>query len=294
MALLALLAESPTLYWTLAILVGLVLGSFLNVLILRLPAKLDTEWQGMCDERLGKRVEHEPRTWFGLRYLIDPPSTCGHCGHAIRAWENIPIVSYLCLRGRCSACGSTIGLRYPIVELVTAVLTLITASQFAPGVAVLGAMLFTWALIALSVIDIDHKQLPDQITLPLIWIGLLFNLDATYATLSDGVIGAVAGYGFLWFVYHVFVLLTGKEGMGYGDFKLFAVFGAWLGWQVLPQILLVASVVGALVGIGLIVLRGRDRQLPIPFGPYLAVAGWIALLWGDQINASYLKISGLA
>ena len=202
-------------------------------------------------------------------------------------------MSYLLLRGRCSACGNAIGMRYPVVEFVTAALTLITAAQFAPGAAVLGALLLTWALIALSVIDIDHKQLPDQLTLPLIWVGLLFNLDATYATLSDAVIGAVAGYGFLWFVYHVFVIITGKEGMGYGDFKLFAVFGAWLGWQALPQILLVASLVGALVGISLIFLRGRDRQLPIPFGPYLAVAGWIALLWGDQINATYLQASGL-
>lgn len=288
-----LLTESPALYWTLAILIGLALGSFLNVLILRLPAKLDADWQAMCDERLGKATDYEPRTWFGLRYLIDPPSTCGHCGHAIRAWENIPIISYLLLRGRCSACGNAIGVRYPLVEFITAVLTLIIAQQFAPGPAALGAMLLTWALVALSVIDIDHKQLPDQITLPLIWVGLLFNLEATYATPNDAIIGAVAGYGFLWFVYHVFVLVTGKEGMGYGDFKLFAVFGAWLGWQVLPQILLVASVTGALVGIGLIALRGRDRQLPIPFGPYLAVAGWIALIWGDQINTAYLKASGL-
>jgi leader peptidase (prepilin peptidase)/N-methyltransferase len=288
-----LLQESPALYLGLALLLGLVVGSFLNVLILRLPARMQAEWATHCEELAGKTVEHDPRTWFGLRFLITPPSTCPSCGHSIRAWENIPVLSYLLLKGRCSACQTPIGRRYPAVELATGILTLVTASQFAPGVAAAGALVLTWGLIALSVIDIDHQQLPDQLTLPLLWLGLLFNLGGVYTDLTSAVLGAVAAYLFLWFVYHLFVSLTGKEGMGYGDFKLFAVFGAWFGWQLLPQILLVASVVGAAVGIGLIVLRGRDRRLPIPFGPYLAVAGWIALLWGDDINRVYLQLSGL-
>ncbi len=288
------LAQAFTLaYQALVLLFGLAIGSFLNVLILRLPARMQSEWQAHCDELAGKPVEHDPRTWFGLRFLITPASTCPSCGHGIRAWENIPVLSYFLLKGRCSACGSRISPRYPIVEGATGVITLITAAQFEPGWALLGALVLTWGLIALSVIDFDHQQLPDQLTLPLLWLGLLCNLGGLYTDLGAAVIGAVAGYLFLWFVYHLFVLLTGKEGMGYGDFKLFAVFGAWLGWQLLPQILLLASVVGALVGIGLIALRGRDRNLPIPFGPYLAVAGWIALLWGERINTVYLNISGL-
>ena len=288
------LEASPLAFWVTAALLGLIVGSFLNVLSLRLPAKMDAEWRAMCEELAGKEPEPPVKTWFGLRYLIEPPSTCRQCGHRIRAWENIPVLSYLFLRGRCSACGSAIGVRYPVVEAVSGLMTLVVATQFAPDAAFLGAAVFTWTLIALSVIDIDHQQLPDQLTLPLLWLGLLFNLNGVYTDLASAVVGAVAGYAFLWLVFHVFNLLTGKEGMGYGDFKLFAAFGAWFGWQLLPQILLVASLVGAVVGIGLIVLRGRDRQLPIPFGPYLALAGWIALLWGERINDAYLRASGLS
>ncbi len=293
MDLLDLLLANTGLYLAFALILGLLLGSFLNVVILRLPAKMEAEWRVYCDQQAGTATEQDPRTWFGLRFLITPPSSCRACGHRIRAWENIPLLSFALLRGRCSSCQTAIGWRYPAVELTSGVLTLVVATQFAPGSALIGAALMTWVLIALSVIDIDSQQLPDQLTLPLVWVGLLLNTQAVFTDLTSAVVGAAAGYVFLWFVYHVFVSITGKEGMGYGDFKLFAAFGAWFGWQLLPQILLVSSVVGAIVGISLIVFRGRDRQLPIPFGPYLAVAGWIALNWGQEINHAYLGLAGL-
>lgn len=284
---------SPPIYLAFALVLGLILGSFLNVVILRLPAKMETEWRAYCDAQTGSVTEQDPRTWFGLRFLITPPSSCPTCGHRIRAWENIPLLSFILLKGRCSGCSTPIGWRYPAVELTSGVLTMIVATQFEPGLPLFGAVIMTWILIALSVIDIDCQQLPDQLTLPLLWIGLLLNIETVYTDLVSAVIGATAGYLFLWFVYHVFVVVTGKEGMGYGDFKLFAAFGAWFGWQLLPQILLVSSVLGAIVGISLIIFRGRDKQLPIPFGPYLAGAGWIALNWGHDINALYLGLAGI-
>jgi leader peptidase (prepilin peptidase)/N-methyltransferase len=276
-----------------ALLLGLVVGSFLNVLILRLPRRMQAELAGACAEQRGEQFEPVPSRLFGLDYLIDPPSTCPHCGHGIRAWENVPVLSYLFLRGRCSACGTAIGLRYPLVEAVTGLLSLLVVLHFGPTPQALAALVLTWGLVALTVIDLDHQLLPDEITLPLVWLGLLVNLDGLFTDLHSAVIGAAAGYLVLWLVFQVFRLLTGREGMGYGDFKLLAAFGAFLGWQMLPLVILLSSLVGALVGIGMVVLRGRDRQVPIPFGPYLAVAGLVALLWGEPITQAYLQFAGI-
>ena len=277
-----------------ALLLGLVVGSFLNVVILRLPRHMHAELAEACADLRNETTEPVANRWFGLDYLIWPPSTCPKCGHAIRAWENIPLLSYLLLRGRCSSCSTPIGVRYPLVELATGLLSLLVVVHFGVTLAGASALLLVWALIAMTVIDLDEQLLPDQLTLPMVWVGLLVNIDGTFTDLTSAVIGAAAGYLSLWFVFQLFRLLTGREGMGYGDFKLLAVFGAFLGWQLLPQVILLSSLVGAVVGIGLVVLRGRDRQIPIPFGPYLAVAGLVALLWGEQINRSYLQLAGLA
>jgi leader peptidase (prepilin peptidase)/N-methyltransferase len=274
-----------------AILLGLVVGSFLNVLILRLPRKMYAEHAAECAE--GNDVEAPPNRWFGLDFLISPASTCPQCGHRIRAWENIPLLSWLLLRGRCSSCRTPISIRYPIIELISGLMTGVVVHQFGFGLEGFAAALLTWGLIALTIIDIDEQLLPDQLTLPLLWVGLLLNLSDTFVPLTDAVIGAAAGYLSLWLVFQVFRLLTGKEGMGYGDFKLFAVFGAWLGWQALPLILLLSSLVGAVIGIGMVVFRGKDHQIPIPFGPYLAIAGIVAVFWGDSLNQAYLQFAGL-
>lgn len=275
-------------FFALVLILGLLVGSFLNVVIHRLPRMLEREWRAQCAELRNEDLPEEPPL-----NLVTPPSRCPHCGHHIRAWENIPVVSYLLQRGRCSACGGVISRRYPIVELVTGLLSLLVVWQFGPTAQAAAALLLLWGLIALTFIDYDTQLLPDQITLPLVWVGLLVNMAGVFVDLPTAVIGAVAGYLSLWLVFHAFRLLTGKEGMGYGDFKLLAVLGAWLGWQLLPQIILLSSLVGAAVGITLIVLRRQDRQHPIPFGPYLATAGLIALLWGPQINESYLQLAGL-
>lgn len=276
-----------------ALLLGLVVGSFLNVVILRLPRHMRAELAEACAELRDETAEPVPNRWFGLDYLIWPASSCPKCGHAIRAWENIPVISYLLLRGRCSACSSHIGMRYPIVEAVNGLLSLLVVWHFGVSIAAAAALLLVWVLVALTVIDLDEQLLPDQLTLPMVWVGLLVNINGTFTDLNSAVIGAAAGYLSLWLVFQLFRLLTGREGMGYGDFKLLAVFGAFLGWQLLPQVVLLSSLVGAVVGIGMVVLRGRDRQIPIPFGPYLAVAGLVALLWGEQINRSYLQLAGL-
>lgn len=276
-----------------ALLLGLVIGSFLNVVILRLPRRMQAELAAACAEQRGEDFEPVASRRFGLDYLIDPPSTCRSCGHRIRAWENVPLLSYLFLRGRCSACGTAIGIRYPLVEAVTGLLSLLVVLHFGPTPQALAALVLTWGLVALTVIDLDHQLLPDEITLPLVWLGLLVNLGGLFTDLQSAVIGAAAGYLVLWLVFQIFRLLTGREGMGYGDFKLLAVFGAFLGWQMLPLVILLSSLVGALVGIGMVVLRGRDRQVPIPFGPYLAVAGLVALLWGEPITQAYLQFAGI-
>ncbi len=283
------LSQNPTLFLVLTGLLGLLIGSFLNVVILRLPVILEKRWRQECLEFLGQDGE-ETKDRFDLVY---PPSRCPHCGHRISAWENVPILSWLLLRGRCRECKASISIRYPLIEALTAVLSVMVAWHFGLSAQTLWGLILTWSLIALTVIDIDHQLLPDVITLPLLWLGLLLSLFGIFADPRASILGAASGYLILWSVYQLFRLLTGKEGMGYGDFKLLAVFGAWLGWQMLPLIILLSSLVGAMVGLGMILLRGRDRNLPIPFGPYLATAGWITLLWGKDLVSGYLEMSGL-
>ncbi len=278
----AMLAD-PAAFAAVAGLFGLMVGSFLNVVIHRLPKMMEQDWQCQCAELRGEDPPvAEPLT------LAIPRSRCPHCGHQITALENIPILSWLMLRGKCSGCSAPISMRYPVVEAVTGILTAFAAWHFGFGWSAAGAILFVWAMVALTGIDFDTQLLPDSITLPLVWLGLLFNLSGTYTSLSSAVIGAVAGYLSLWSVYWGFKLTTGKEGMGFGDFKLLAAIGAWLGWQMLPLTILLSSFVGAIVGIGLIVLTKRGRNVPIPFGPYLAAAGLIALFWGKPLTHIYL------
>ncbi len=275
----------PWLYFSLVFLFSLMIGSFLNVVIHRLPIMLEREWQA---EYLGYfNPETLPQQEEPYNLMV-PRSACPHCGHAITAMENIPLLSWLWLKGCCRACQAPISARYPLVELLTALLSLVVAATYPPGWGLLAALLLTWVLVALTFIDLDKMLLPDQLTLPLLWGGLLFNLTGGFVPLADAVIGAMAGYLVLWSLYWAFKLLTGKEGMGYGDFKLLAALGAWLGWQALPIVLLLSSLVGAFIGIGLILLRNHHQNKPIPFGPYLAIAGWIALLWGDTITRWYL------
>jgi len=282
-SLITLLEANVLLFTAVCTLFGLIIGSFLNVVIYRLPVMMQRSWENQCQELL--ELEQTPQESFNL---ITPGSRCPHCGHRIGALENIPVISYLLQRGRCKHCREPISIRYPLIELFTAVLTGITAWHFGFGWPAAFAILLTWALVAMSFIDIDHQLLPDDITLPFLWLGLLLSLFGFYTDMPSAIIGAVAGYLSLWLVYHTFKLLTGKEGMGYGDFKLFALFGAWLGWQALPLILILSSLVGAVIGISMILFLGRDRQQPIPFGPYLAAAGWIAVLWGGDITQAYL------
>lgn len=272
---------------------GLLVGSFLNVVIHRLPRMLERDWDQQAADHLDhKNLTHcaqELRLKAQPRYnLIVPPSTCPKCGHRIRAYENVPVLSYLFLRGRCASCKSRISFRYPIIEAASGAIAGYVALRFGFSLATIGALFFAWALIALTAIDIDTQLLPDDITLPLLWLGLLMNLNGTLAPLPEAVIGAAAGYLSLWAVYWMFKLATGKEGMGYGDFKLLAALGAWLGWKMLPVIILLSSVVGAIVGVALIILARRGRDIPIPFGPYLAAAGLIALFWGETLNRTYL------
>jgi len=269
----------------LAGLVGLTVGSFLNVVIHRLPRIMEREWQHQCAELRGEAPPAKE-----TYNLAIPRSKCPHCGHPIAAWENIPVISYLLLKGRCSSCKAGISPRYPIVEFTTALLSAWTAWHFGPTLATLGALVFLWSLIALTGIDFDTQLLPDSITLPLIWLGLIFNLFGTYTDLGSAVIGAIAGYLSLWTVYWLFKLATGKEGMGYGDFKLLAAIGAWLGWQILPMTILLSSLVGAIVGIALILLARHGRNVPIPFGPYLAAAGLLAMFWGQDLTQAYLRL----
>jgi leader peptidase (prepilin peptidase)/N-methyltransferase len=267
---------------------GLLVGSFLNVVIYRLPIMMQNSWKQECAALENRELEEQ-----AVFNLNTPRSACPHCGHKITALENIPIVSYLFLGGKCSECKTHISLRYPIIEFLTGVLSAVVAYHFGFSFACLAALLLTWALVALTFIDVDHQLLPDSITLPLVWFGLFFNLSNTFTSLEVSVIGAMAGYLSLWLVYHGFRLATGKEGMGYGDFKLLAALGAWLGWTYLPVIILLSSVVGAVIGIGLMLFKQHQREQPIPFGPYLAAAGWIALIWGESINRAYLGFSGL-
>jgi len=282
------LSTHPTAWVALLAGLGLILGSFANVVIHRLPVVLTRGWRRECQNLLGIAPDAQNDAPYNL---LVPGSRCPRCAHAIRAWENIPVLSYLWLRGRCSGCGQHISARYPAVELIAAGVAAATAFHFGFGPAAAAACALSWTLVALAFIDFDHQLLPDAITLPLLWAGLIINSFDTFASLQAAVLGAVAGYLSLWLVFHGFRFVTGKDGMGHGDFKLFAVFGAWLGWQSLPLIILLASCMGAIVGLGLILFRGRDHSLPIPFGPFLCVAGWIALLWGKTITDYYLQIA---
>lgn len=288
MELLQLVQTDPLAFAVLAGIVGLIVGSFLNVVIHRTPILLMRRWRRECEDITGQQTTASAtEETFNL---VIPRSRCPRCGHSITALENIPVLSYLWLRGKCSACGNPISIRYPSVEILSAVLSATVAWHLGFGIAAVSAIVLTWLLIALTFIDIDHQLLPDIMVLPFLWAGLLLNVFNIYTDLSSAVIGAMAGYLSLWLVFQLFKLITGKEGMGYGDFKLLALFGAWLGWQSLLLIVLLSSLLGALIGIGLIVFRGRDRAQPLPFGPYLAMAGWVALMWGDAIVSRYVQM----
>jgi len=273
--------------WTLplAAVFGLLIGSFLNVVIHRLPRMMQNEWEREARTLLEPDAAHPESARYDL---WSPRSQCPHCERPVRAHENVPVLSFLLLRGRCPGCGQRISWQYPAVELLTAALFAVTMLHFGASAAGLAALALTAVLIAAAGIDARTTLLPDQLTLPLLWLGLVANYFGLFTDLESAVLGAIGGYLSLWLVYHAFRLATGKEGMGYGDFKLLAALGAWLGWQALPMILLLASLVGAFVGIALILLLGRDRNVPIPFGPYLAAAGWLVLLWGDQLITVYL------
>lgn len=287
-----LLIDIPALFLAVVFLLALLIGSFLNVVIHRLPIMMEREWREQCSELVSTAGAELPEGRFDLMF---PRSRCPSCGAMITALQNIPVLSYLLLRGRCRACQATIPRRYPIIEMLTAVLSAVAAWRFGWGYEALAAVVMTWALIAISVIDLDHLIIPDSLSLPLIWIGLAMSLlhpltgaSTLFIEPTTAIVGAIAGYLSLWSVYHLFRLVTGKEGMGYGDFKLLAALGAWLGWQLLPLIILLSAVVGATVGLSLIAFKNHGREVPIPFGPYLAAAGWIAMLYGPQIVDAYL------
>jgi leader peptidase (prepilin peptidase)/N-methyltransferase len=308
-----LYTASPLLFAGSVFVLGLVIGSFLNVVIYRLPVMLDREWRAQALELLpsaDSAATTIPSLSIERFGLSTPRSACPACKAPIRAWQNIPVISWVILRGRCAACRTKISLRYPVVELTTGILSAWVAWHFGFGTAAACALPLTWALIALTGIDIDHQLLPDRITLPLLWAGLLAAAVlgpvagdpltgahgsgiALPVSARDAIIGASAGYSSLWLVYHAFRLATGKEGMGYGDFKLFGALGAWLGWKLLPLVILLSAATGAVLGILMIVLRGRDRAAPMPFGPYLAAAGWLAMMYGDALMTGYLRVSGL-
>lgn len=285
------LLETSTPYLAFAlILIGLIVGSFLNVVIHRLPIMMERQWQEQSEAILHPEREPEPQPAYNL---VVPASTCPSCQHKIRAWENIPVISYLFLRGKCSACRTSISLRYPAIEILSAVMTVVIGLAYGLTLHTLVFCLFGWSLLTLTMIDYDTQLLPDNITLPLLWAGLIVNSFGLMVTLEQALWGAIAGYLSLWSVYWIFKLVTGKEGMGYGDFKLLAALGAWLGWMKLPLIILLSSLVGTIVALILIVMKRQERSNPIPFGPYLAIAGFIALVWGDKLIDAYLSFSGL-
>jgi leader peptidase (prepilin peptidase) / N-methyltransferase len=291
----------PAIFAGFVFLLGLIVGSFLNVVIYRLPIVLEREWRSQATEVLSTGADAPTAIADIAPFTLSKPrSACPQCKAPIKAWQNIPVISWLMLRGRCASCKTKISSRYPLVELATGLLSAWVAWHFGFGVSAACALLITWSLIALTGIDIDHQLLPDNITLPLLWTGLLaaaawgsFPGFGLPVSVRDAVIGAAAGYSSLWLVFHIFRLITGKEGMGYGDFKLFAALGAWLGWQLLPLIIVLSAATGAVLGILMIALQGRDRRAPMPFGPYLAAAGWLAMMYGDTLLAGYLRISGL-
>lgn len=295
-----LLAANLWLLITMAIVLGLLVGSFLNVVIYRLPLMMQREWRAQCLEFLemkpGDITMQDPVADHKRFNLIKPDSHCPKCGAAVRAWQNIPVISYLFLKGRCAGCSTPISARYPVIETVSAIMAALVAFEFGASWSTLFLLIFSWSLLALTMIDYDHQLLPDDITLPLLWLGLLASVlgTGTGVTPGDAIIGAIVGYLALWSVYWAFKLLTGREGMGYGDFKLLAVLGVWLGWQQLLVIILLSSLVGAIVGTLLMVIQRRDRNVPIPFGPYLAGAGFITLIWGDSIIQAYFRLAGIS
>ncbi|MDQ7090048.1 MAG: A24 family peptidase [Methylococcales bacterium] len=270
---------------------GLLIGSFLNVVIYRLPIIMEREWRQECKEYL--ELEYDEGGDDKIFNLVFPLSHCPSCKAPIKPYQNIPVISYLLLKGRCGQCETSISLRYPFIEALTGILSAVAANHFGYGIELVFALLLTWCLIVLSFIDIDTQLLPDSITLPMLWLGLLLNTFSLFTPTETSIIGAIAGYLSLWTVYQLFKLVTGKEGMGYGDFKLLALFGAWLGWQYLPVIVLLSSLVGAVAGILMMIFTRHNHNSPIPFGPYLATAGWLALIWGEDINQFYLATIGL-
>ncbi len=289
-----LLAAHPALFLSVAVLVALLVGSFLNVVIHRLPLMMQRDWRAQCSDLLADEAPDLPEGRFDL---VMPRSRCPSCGTQITALQNVPVVSYLVLRGRCAACATRISPRYPAVEALTALLTGIVAWRFGFGAEAAAGILLTWALIAITFIDFDHQLIPDSLSLPLVWTGLALSLfhplpgaEVLFVAPKTAIVGALAGYLSLWSVYHLFRLATGKEGMGYGDFKLLAALGAWLGWQELPMIIILSALVGAVVGVALIALRGRDRNVPMPFGPFLAAAGWIAMIAGPELRDWWLRL----
>jgi len=297
------LKDNPDFFLLSIFLFSLLVGSFLNVVIYRLPIMLKKEWRSDCVNFLSDEFKADKQDYQFPAKATDkeekfnlsvPRSRCPACGHKITALENIPLISWLFLRGKCSSCGSTISIRYPVIELSSGLLSVLVAYYFGIQWFTLAALVLTWSLIALTMIDFDTQLLPDNITLPLLWLGILANLlQLSDISLEQSIIGAILGYMSLWILYQLFKLATGKEGMGFGDFKLLAVLGAWLGWQALPLILLLSALVGAIVGISLTLFFGRDKNIPIPFGPYLASAGYISLLWGEPIKQFYFTIAGL-
>ena len=287
-------AESPAVFVAVVFAFALMIGSFLNVVIFRLPLMMQREWREQCDDLMKEPAPDIPEGRFNL---VVPRSRCPSCGKPIKAWQNIPVLSYLLLGAQCANCQQAISVRYPLVEIATAALAAVCAWHFGFGWEALMAIGMTCVLVSISLIDADHQIIPDSIVIPLLWVGLLMSLfhplagaDTLFISPRDAIIGALAGYLSLWSVYQLFKLITGKEGMGYGDFKLLAALGAWLGWKALPTIILMSAIVGAAVGIALIVFRGRDRRAPIPYGPYLAAAGWISMLWGETIKNAYLDL----
>ncbi len=287
MSLLEGLTHSPGFLAFGTLLLGLCVGSFLNVVIHRLPLMLERDWRSECRTLLSL----EPAPAEPPLTLLLPASRCPSCQAAIRPWHNVPVVSWLVLRGRCAACRAPISAQYPLVEAATGLLSVVCALRFGWSPALGAALVLTWALVALSVIDLRTQLLPDTITLPLLWLGLLLSINGVFVRPSASIIGAAAGYLSLWSVYHVFRWVTGKEGMGYGDFKLLAALGAWFGWKALPMLVLLSSVAGAIVGGGLILLRRHDRNVPIPFGPFLAIAGWIVLIGGRDLSNAWLRLT---
>lgn len=279
----------PAFYLGTIFILGLLVGSFLNVVIFRLPVMMESDWKEQCCELLNLEAPEKNKDTTNFN-LITPRSRCPACNHQIKAIENIPVISYLFLKGKCSNCENKISIRYPLIELVSAITVTIVAFYFGVSLQALFGIFLTWALIALTMIDFDHQLLPDDITLPFLWLGIIINLFNAFTDIESSILGAIFGYGILWAVYITFKLITGKEGMGHGDFKLLAVLGAWFGWQSLPLIIILSSVVGATVGISLMIFKSHNRSSAIPFGPYLAIAGWISMLWGSYIMSAYLNI----